>query len=52
MGYHCHESYMCGRIRVAIDAGQAYVCTMSADGLLERFLSEDGYRLKEGVAMF
>ena len=44
-------SYMCGRTRAAIDAGQAYVCTMSAEGLLERFISEDGYRPKDGVAM-
>lgn len=44
-------SYMRGRTRAAIDAGQAYVCTMSADGLLERFLSEDGYLPKQGIAM-
>lgn len=44
-------SYMCGRTRAAIDSGQAYVCTMSAEGLLVRFLSEEGYRPKEGVAM-
>ena len=44
-------SYMRGQTRAAIDVGQAYVCTMSADGLLERFLSEDGYRPKEGAAM-
>ena len=44
-------SYMCGRTRAAIDVGQAYVCTMSADGLLERALSEDGYRPKQGIAM-
>lgn len=44
-------SYMNGRTRAAIDCGQAYVCTMSAEGLLERFLSVDGYCPREGEGM-
>ncbi len=44
-------SYMTSRTRAAIDEGQAYVCTMSADGLLERFLAVDGYCPKDGVGM-
>ena len=44
-------SYMNSRTRAAIDCGQAYVCTMSADRLLERFLSVEGYCPREGVSM-
>ena len=44
-------SYMNGRTRAAIDVGQAYVCTMSAEGLLERFLTVEGYCPHEGVPM-
>ena len=44
-------SYMTGRTRAAIDGGQAYVCTMSADGLLEQFLTVEGYCPREGVSM-
>lgn len=43
-------AYMNSRTRSEIDSGQAYVCTMDADELLNRFLSE-GYRHKSGSAL-
>ncbi len=44
------SAYMTSRTRSEIDNGQAYVCTMDADALMSRFLSE-GYRPKSGSAL-
>lgn len=44
-------SYMSGRTRAYIDAGQAYVCTMNADELMRWYLNESGYRAKSGESM-
>ena len=42
-------AYLNSRTRAEIDQGQAYVCTMEADDLLSRFLSE-GYSPSSGEA--
>ena len=44
-------SYMNGKTRADIDAGQAYVCTMFAEDLLARFVKETGYQPKPGESM-
>ena len=43
-------AYMNSQTRLAIDAGQAYVCTMDFDALTRRFLSE-GYEPMPGSAL-
>lgn len=44
-------SYMTGKTRADIDAGQAYVCTMNADELMRWYLRESHYQPKPGAAM-
>ena len=44
-------SYMNGKTRADIDAGQAYVCTMNADELMAWYLRESGYEPKPGESM-
>ena len=42
------DAYMRSKTRAAIDAGQAYVGTMSAEELWDYFLINDNYTPKEG----
>lgn len=44
-------SYMTGKTRADIDAGQAYVCTMNADDLMRWYQRESHYQPKAGAAM-
>lgn len=44
-------SYMTGKARADIDAGQAYVATMNADELMRWYLRESGYQPKPGESM-
>ena len=44
-------SYMTGKTRADIDAGQAYVCTMFSEDLLARFMAETKYQPKPGESM-
>ena len=44
-------SYMNGKTRMDIDAGQAYVATMNADELMAWYLKESGYQSKLGESM-
>ena len=44
-------SYLTGKTRADIDAGQAYVCTMNAEELLRWYLKESGYQPKTGESM-
>ena len=44
-------AYMNGKTRADIDAGQAYVCTMNAQELMDWFVSKSGYRPKRGESM-
>lgn len=44
-------SYMNGKTRADIDAGQAYVATMNADELMAWYLKESGYQPKLGESM-
>ena len=44
-------SYMSGKTRADIDAGQAYVCTMFSEDLLARFMTETGYQPRPGESM-
>ena len=44
-------SYMNGKTRMDIDAGQAYVATMNADELMAWYLKESGYQPKPGESM-
>lgn len=43
------ETYMKSYTRAAIDAGQAYVCTMDAETLFDYFVEYEGYTLKDGI---
>lgn len=45
------NSYMNSRTRRYIDDGQAYVCTMNADELLDYFMKTDGYNPVHGKAI-
>ena len=48
---HFITAYMTGKTRADIDAGQAYVCTMNAQELMDWFLSRSGYRPRRGESM-
>ena len=48
---HFISAYLTGKTRSDIDQGQAYVCTMNAEDLLERFVAETGYRKSPGESM-
>lgn len=45
------SAYMTSKTRHAVDAGQAYVATMSAPELWEYFCETEGYSLKPGRAI-
>ena len=45
------QAYMSSSTRKYIDDGQAYVCTMSQDDLLEYFMVHEDYSLKPGTAL-
>lgn len=44
-------SYMTGKTRADIDAGQPYVATMNGDELMRWYLQESGYQPKPGESM-
>ena len=43
--------YMNGKTRADIDAGQAYVCTMNSDELMQWYLGKSAYQTKPGESM-
>lgn len=48
---HFITAYLTGKTRADIDAGQAYVCTMVSEDLLDRFVAETGYASSPGESM-